>query len=358
MSSDYVNNVNKLISSNSAICATIIQSNGNPVYAYPLSSKLITADKNGNPYLSVSSPMIKIFTYSLKTGNTTILAAVYLVKPNDIYDFTRISFLIVLATTLIALIGLVFISMSTNKDTEMSKPHKNSKISDPDNILEDLFDDVDDVDDGNNVNDSEIDFNKLLSSTDQETHPLDNIPILEDISKSEKSVVSDYSDPIEVFSTDTGFCHERDLATRLDNELSKAASAEYDLSLLLLQIEGLNHSDEQMKFICTTLRQIYDFNDLIFEYKKDAFAIIFLNKNLDDAMKIAEKIFSAEQSILLKNNISNKLGLGISTRSIRIIPSSRLILEAQQALDKSYEETELPIVAFKVDPEKYRQCFK
>ena len=345
MSSEYINNVNKLISSNPAICATIIQSNNTPVYAYPLSSKIIVADKDGNPYLSVSSPMVKIFTYSLKNtnSNTTIITAMYLVKPNDIYKFTRTSFIIILAATLIALLGLLAMIIIPKKESDENIIVKDDPSDENDAFLEDLFDDTDT---SNNNDEQNVNI----------TPPLDtqNEKIIEE----EETENSDYSDPLEVFSSNTGFCHEKDLEMRLDTELSKAASAEYDLSLLLLQIKDLNHSDINIKLVCTALQQIYNLKELIFEYKNDAFAILFLNTNLDDAMLLAEKIYKAEQSILSKNKLTNKIGLGLSTRSIRIIPSSRLLLEAQQALDKSYEETELPIVAFKVDPEKYRQRFK
>jgi hypothetical protein len=53
--------------------------------------------------------------------------------------------------------------------------------------------------------------------------------------------------------------------------------------------------------------------------------------------------------------MNNKVGIGITTRSLRLITGNRLIEEANQALDKAFEEEGLPIVAFRVNPEKYRQ---
>ena len=47
--------------------------------------------------------------------------------------------------------------------------------------------------------------------------------------------------------------------------------------------------------------------------------------------------------------------MGVSTRSMRLISGIRLVKEAMEAVNKALEELELPIVAFKVNPERYRQ---
>ena len=54
-------------------------------------------------------------------------------------------------------------------------------------------------------------------------------------------------------------------------------------------------------------------------------------------------------------NISSKIGIGISTRSMRLVPGNRLISEAEQAAQKALDEETMPIVAFKVNHEKYRE---
>ena len=47
--------------------------------------------------------------------------------------------------------------------------------------------------------------------------------------------------------------------------------------------------------------------------------------------------------------------IGISTKSLRLLPGSRLLTEAAQALEKALCEKDMPIVAFRVNPDKYRR---
>ena len=72
-------------------------------------------------------------------------------------------------------------------------------------------------------------------------------------------------------------------------------------------------------------------------------------------MVLAEAMHTQLKDLLESENIREKLAIGISTRSLRLLPGSRLITEANQALEKAFDETGLPIVAFRVNPDKYRQ---
>ncbi|MDR0641743.1 MAG: hypothetical protein LBG07_04700, partial [Treponema sp.] len=52
------------------------------------------------------------------------------------------------------------------------------------------------------------------------------------------------------------------------------------------------------------------------------------------------------------------LRFGISSRSGRLIDAERIMLEAREALKRAAEDNASHIVAFKSDPEKYRQYVK
>ena len=118
-----------------------------------------------------------------------------------------------------------------------------------------------------------------------------------------------------------------------------------------LQSTGINTDIN----ITAVLLDFFKFRDFVFEYKKDGFAGILLNINLDQAMVLAEAMHTQLKELLESENIREKLAIGISTRSLRLLPGSRLITEANQALEKAFGETGLPIVAFRVNPDKYRQ---
>ena len=72
--------------------------------------------------------------------------------------------------------------------------------------------------------------------------------------------------------------------------------------------------------------------------------------NLDEALILSEKLHAD-----LKNLISDKdCFIGISTRSIRMVSGERLLLEADQALVHAQEDKDSPVIAFRVDAQKYR----
>ena len=103
------------------------------------------------------------------------------------------------------------------------------------------------------------------------------------------------------------------------------------------------------------LLEFYKFRDLIFEYGQDGFSCIVHSINVDGALDLAEQVYVAISKILEENGMNNEIGIGISTRSFRLIPGKRILLEAEQALQHAFEDPETAIVAFRVDPEKYRK---
>ena len=93
---------------------------------------------------------------------------------------------------------------------------------------------------------------------------------------------------------------------------------------------------------------------MIFEYENDSFAGININMNLENAINFSEQLFINLYEIYESYKINSKIGIGITTRSMRLVPGNRLINEAKQAAEKALEEETMPIVAFKVNHEKYR----
>ena len=161
--------------------------------------------------------------------------------------------------------------------------------------------------------------------------------------------------PKGLFSPESGFGWESYLKSRLESELVRSASSEQDLALMLLRIQGLDKKSPCYNAICKLLQEIFQFKDLIFEYKNDGFAIIDQNKDVDKAMETAEKLFTEIMSILNKWNSNAKTTIGISTRSLRLMSADRLETEAEQALIHADADADSPIVAFRVNPEKYRK---
>ena len=79
------------------------------------------------------------------------------------------------------------------------------------------------------------------------------------------------------------------------------------------------------------------------------------NTNLDSALAIAQSLYGAMDKKLNEDNSGSRLAIGLSSRSERIITAQRLITEAEQAVLHAADDKDSPIIAFRVNPEKYRE---
>ena len=300
-----------------------------------------------------------------------LTAAVYTLHPSDIYNPARISFLAVLACTLSVFAVLIYLSVFGQSDgSEAEKtaaqteffsnperepvpavhmptfqPQTASYVPVPENAEPEIASDFEPPE-----------YAQPSASPARQTLPETASADLAAVDAAEDLPAQDrISDPTGLFSPTTGVGWESYMETRLDSELVRAASSEQDLALVLLRIKGLENNTLMMKRIAAVLLDFFKFRDFVFEYKKDGFAGILLNINLDQAMVLSEAMHTQLKELLESENIRGQLAIGISTRSLRLLQGSRLITEANQALEKAFDETGLPIVAFRVNPDKYRQ---
>lgn len=227
---------------------------------------------------------------------------------------------------------------------------------------------------------TEIDSDKTLDSEDQtefeETIPSvqEKEPVLEngqnageeegaateDASFAEEiheepSLAENNAAPVGLFDEKTGFGWEQYMPTRLDSELIRAASSEQDLALFTVRIPGIDWTTPEGKETASIIKDWVKFNDLVFDYGSDGFTAIFQNQNTDAALAEAEKTHTEIVSVLKRANSSAETPfVGISTRSLRLISGKRLFNESEQALFHAMEDKDSPIVAFRVNPDKYR----
>jgi hypothetical protein len=144
---------------------------------------------------------------------------------------------------------------------------------------------------------------------------------------------------------------------RLESELRRCASAEQDLTLLVMSFkepERLNK--EQFRRFCEEAVSYFGHRDLIFEYGDQGLWIIRPNHGLEQDLTTVEEFTSRVFSKMPKA-AGSKLDLrsGLSSRSGRLIDAERIMLEAGEALKRAVEDPASRVVAFKSDPEKYRQ---
>ncbi len=155
-----------------------------------------------------------------------------------------------------------------------------------------------------------------------------------------------------LFSPETGLGWEQYIDSRLSFELRRSASYDQDLVLILFRGKDLSRGSEEHVRVAKYLLQHFLFQDMLFEYGQNGFAVILPNTELDTAIKEAE----AFRNNVCSKNISGCIfSAGISSRNGRLITGNRLIAEASMALNKAFTDPDNKIIAFRSDPEKYRQ---
>ena len=133
--------------------------------------------------------------------------------------------------------------------------------------------------------------------------------------------------------------------------ITETAVVEEDLTLLLIHATDIPHNQQIIHLLRSTLDRIHK----VFAFDKDILGVIIFYAPLDQAMQIASTLYD-EIHAALDESAKNSLGIGLTTRAGRLIPAPRMIEEAAAAIDKATQEGGDPIVAFRVNPDKYRQC--
>ncbi len=166
-------------------------------------------------------------------------------------------------------------------------------------------------------------------------------------SEEEKEVLSEDC-ASDLTTPDSLISEESKLIPHLDNELIRAASSENDLSLFVFTLETIDYDSEVTQKIITEILTEFHFKDMIFKYQNNSIAAIIQDMDIDKAYEIAERLY-----IKLTDIVNTNIAIGISSRSIRLISAERLLNEAHNAT--LHCDSNSHIVAFRVDPEKYRK---
>jgi GGDEF domain-containing protein len=163
--------------------------------------------------------------------------------------------------------------------------------------------------------------------------------------------------PSGLYSPSSGLGWESYMKERLDAEIARSASFEQDLSLLVFCYDDLTSHDEAYGSIGKVIKEFFSFRDLAFERGDDGFSVILPNIDSPHALRMAEEFI--KKLVFLAGGDFAELELlpiyiGISSRAGRLVDAGRLIEEAATALDRARYEKDSHIVAFRPDPDKYR----
>ena len=371
---DFTQNIRAHFDKTQNIAAIILEKDSQLLFLYPPSSNLLAKDELNQTKLKSSSPLVSVFSTSIVFNSQplTLTLALYHISPNLIHDLAKKCFFILFLTTIFVLFSIVINKILKKENNLENNLENNDLIKDDDfKLMESEFD---------MPNDSSFSFNEeilepfeIKSDFDSpyefdnlENHLAEENNFIQDTSHIQKVQQEEplfqkkklqyqgktVSDPLGLFSPKTGFGWESYLETRLDSELIRASSSEQDLALILLKIQGLEHYPAYIEFVSKVLLDVFKFRDLVFEFGSEGFACIYQELNIEKSLELAEELYLALKEIF--KNCDVKIGFGISTRSLRIIPGTRILKEAEQALEKALSDDEDPIIAFKANPDKYK----
>ncbi|MDR0409639.1 MAG: hypothetical protein LBH18_04495 [Spirochaetaceae bacterium] len=143
---------------------------------------------------------------------------------------------------------------------------------------------------------------------------------------------------------------DRTFIDDLKHELRKAEHDGIDLSLLCIEWSAAGLQEE---VLVKQAAAFFKNGCRVFEREGGVY-IIMPGVELDDVFADAKE-FHRRARELMPQNVYVELLMGISARSGRSVSAMNLLNEAERALDKARADSALPIVAFKADPQKYRE---
>ncbi len=372
---------------------------------------LFVYPQNGDISSVHTSRFCEMHSSSFQAGDDTYIlsASMYLIRPVFVFYYARFSFIVILAVTVFTLVLLLYLyfanpenDASNDIDLIPEAVYDETPLAPAESGRHPLDDDLP-IDDGFPTDDAIAADNKnkygALSVPDAALPDTDDVFEEEEIMRrdaaahlkmsggtagddaekisygrfendakpngetaytppetpflEEADEAQNYSE--DRFSPLTGFGRAHGLEARLDGELIRAASSERDLSLFMIRIPNLSFTSSASKRICAYLFERFQSNDLLFEYMTDGFSIIKLDTTVDGALEMAAGVREDIVKIIKGENMETKCGIGISSRSVRMLPGKRLIQEASEALENALRDETSPIVAFRADADKYRR---
>jgi hypothetical protein len=144
---------------------------------------------------------------------------------------------------------------------------------------------------------------------------------------------------------------------RLGDELRSSSLAGNDLVYMVIGIKNpVPGEDTLYQAITRTTLKFFSHRDLIFKKEGGLIAVICPDTGLDEGFAQSEDIYYHLRKGDVKGiPADTDIRIGLSSRAERSIGARRLMFEAEEALRRATGDQVSHIVAFKSDPEKYRE---
>jgi len=286
--------------------------------------------------------------------NATISVVRFRFQPETIYSSLRYALIITLIAIFVALLVLIFGSAKTKESvTETGFEDQKPKMSE----VHDKIPQTSQENHSFTAVEIDYDIPEIADDVAENVVTQPDRVVASDMTMPDKHAKGNLDPdlPIGLYSPISGLGWNRYLREKLEAELRRSASFEQDLVLLLATMQySEKPTDEEIRESADSVIAFFTFRDLAFDWNEYGFALILPNMDLDHGLRMsdeyAKKICS--QSGAIGNEV--KIRIGLSARAGRLVNAERLIMEAERALKRAEEDLKSPIVAFKPDPERYR----
>lgn len=140
-----------------------------------------------------------------------------------------------------------------------------------------------------------------------------------------------------------------------DLEISLKENKYNEISLVLIKLTNFDIYSDKATDIFNIIKEHFEASSKVYKY--DGLIEVILNGvDLDTTISYCDSVKPLITDIMNNEGIENfKINIGISAVNYRAIPVARLVTEAEGALRKSEEDPECPIIAFKANPDKYKE---
>jgi hypothetical protein len=148
---------------------------------------------------------------------------------------------------------------------------------------------------------------------------------------------------------------EENTEARLSEELQRCAQAGDDLAFIVIEYKPAVDEEFYSRFTADAAR-FFTSRDFVCERGEKGVSVICPGFNLDTGFLNADEFHSrilGKYPVLFTSKTD--LCMGLSSRSERPVNAERLMFEAEEALERAMMDPVSHIVAFKSDPEKYRE---
>lgn len=140
-----------------------------------------------------------------------------------------------------------------------------------------------------------------------------------------------------------------------DLEISLKENKYNEISLVLIKLTNFDIYSDKAIDIFNIIKEHFEASSKVYKY--DGLIEVILNGvDLDTTISYCDSVKPLLADIMNNEGIQDyKINIGISAVNYRAIPVARLVTEAEGALRKSEEDPESPIIAFKANPDKYKE---